>query len=83
MAELGNLKSVRDENAPGIAQAVENAASDMATKTKDFVSNTTDKVKNAIEHSPDIIKQYPLQSMLVGFGAGFVLAMAFFSRSKA
>lgn len=64
------------EAAP-IVEKVTEVAQDAVEKTKAYASDLAKQVESAVGEVPDLIKRYPVQSLLVGFGIGFGAAFLF------
>lgn len=65
-----------------VKERAEAFTSDLAERASEFTTQAKDKVQDAIENVPALIRRYPLQSMLVGFGVGLVVAKAFMGGAK-
>lgn len=66
-----------EKTATDVASKVQDFAKDFGAQAKDYATNAGKKVQdlasNAADKTSDTIREYPLQSLLVGFGLGCVV----------
>jgi ElaB/YqjD/DUF883 family membrane-anchored ribosome-binding protein len=73
---VADKKNVAEDYISDFAEKAQDVASDVMSKAGDLASDAGDKVKEVAENVPKLIRQYPLQSLLIGCGIGFIAAMA-------
>ena len=64
------------------ASSVSDAAVYASDKTRDAASATVEKMGDVGQELTAFIRRYPLQSLLVGLGIGFLAAQMFSARSR-
>lgn len=53
----------------------EDSKGNITDKVQEVAANAAEKVKNVGESIPQVIRQYPLQSLAIGFGVGLLSAV--------
>ena len=61
-------------NEVGVLENVQEFAQGSFEKAKHMADNVITDVKKATRNLPQTIKNHPLESLVVGFGAGFLVA---------
>lgn len=67
-----------DTNFGGETKTLDNAQGFVAEtyeKALDIADTVVRDVKDAAAHIPETIRKHPMESLLVGFGAGFLVAL--------
>ena len=59
-----------------VAQRAQNVASSVADTAGDYAATVGHRAEDLAEDVTTWIRRYPVQSLLIGFGAGFLLARA-------
>ena len=70
----GKLQDVAS-NITDVAQDYVGDVKDYVGSVRDYASDMASKVQGGVTQVPGVIRRYPMQSMLVGFGLGFLAAM--------
>ena len=64
-----------DALASEVTHKLSGVASDVAKYARAVSEGTGARVRDAAEQVPEVIRRYPIQSLAVGFGVGFLAAL--------
>lgn len=70
-AKTQNPTSTVQETANQVVDKISEGVQDTVDKAKSYTADLAKQVERGLEQMPELIKQYPVQSLLVGFGLGF------------
>ncbi|MFL5244765.1 MAG: hypothetical protein ACJ8FY_21905 [Gemmataceae bacterium] len=71
---IGGMASAVKEKAQDLASSVTSKASDAWDSTREMGSAVTETAENAWEQTTDFMRRYPIATMCVGIGLGFLFA---------
>lgn len=75
-SEMSGLAETFEEISSKVVDKVSDVSSEAVDAAKQFAEDAGETISDAMDEVPRIIKRYPLQSILVGFGVGFLSALA-------
>jgi hypothetical protein len=77
---LGNVLEGAQNVASSVGSTVANAAGQAWDTTRNVASNVADYAETAYDSTTSFMRRYPLATLAIGFGLGFMVCMAFTSR---
>jgi ElaB/YqjD/DUF883 family membrane-anchored ribosome-binding protein len=73
-SSASNLASEAKETVQEWSCAASQAASRVKVKAQEFASTAAHRAESLGEDATTLIRRYPVQALLIGFGAGFLLS---------
>lgn len=75
-SEQSRLCSEIRDIAMDFEEKLVDATKDLVKQSGQLVMNAKDRALNTAEELPELVRRYPMQSFLVAFGVGFIVAKA-------